>query len=252
MSEPVVAAPVVEAQGLNQWQRVGNTLTAPAKTFAEIQGGRKSWWLPFVILTVVTYILFAAIALKVGWHQVAENAITQNPKAVEKLAQATPAQRDSTIQVTEVMLKGSFAATPVIILLSAAVVAAVLLATINFVFAGKASFGAIFTVWMYASLPSAIKSLLGVAVAWFTAPESFNIKLLAPTNIAAFLSPTETNAAVYALLSSIDVITIWSLILLGIGLSAVAGVKRSAGYIAVFGWWALIVLASVGYAAIAG
>jgi len=33
------------------------------------------------------------------------------------------------------------------------------------------------------------------------------------------------------------------------GIAIVAGVKRSSGYIAVFGWWALIVLISVGYAA---
>ena len=36
------------------------------------------------------------------------------------------------------------------------------------------------------------------------------------------------------------------------GIAIVAGVKRSSGYIAVFGWWAIIVLFGVGYAAIAG
>jgi hypothetical protein len=42
------------------------------------------------------------------------------------------------------------------------------------------------------------------------------------------------------------------LVLLGIGIAVVAGVKRSSGYIAVFGWWALFMLFSVGWAAIAG
>ena len=50
-------------------------------------------------------------------------------------------------------------------------------------------------------------------------------------------------------LRSIDVITIWSLVLVGIGTAIVAGVKRSSGYIASFGWWALIVLGSAGLAA---
>ncbi len=71
------------------------------------------------------------------------------------------------------------------------------------------------------------------------APESFNIKNFAPTNLGAFLNPLETNKALYALATSLDAMTIWSLVLLGIGTATVAGVKRTSGYIAVFGWWAL-------------
>jgi len=76
--------------------------------------------------------------------------------------------------------------------------------------------------------------------------------VLAPTNLAAFLNPAETNAALYKLLTALDVTTIWTLVLLSIGLATVAGVKRNLGYIAVFGWWALITLAGVGSAAIFG
>ena len=60
----------------------------------------------------------------------------------------------------------------------------------------------------------------------------------------------ETNKAVYALASSLDVVTIWTLFLMGMGIAIVAGVKRSSGYIAVFGWWAIIVLVGVGVAAL--
>jgi len=80
-------------------------------------------------------------------------------------------------------------------------------------------------------------------------PESFNIKNYAPTNIGAFLNPLETNKALYALATSLDVITIWTLVLLAIGIAAVSGVKRTSGYIAVFGWWAILVLIGVGIAA---
>ena len=59
----------------------------------------------------------------------------------------------------------------------------------------------------------------------------------------------ETNKALNSLATSLDVITIWSLILTGIGISIVAGVKRTSGYIAVFGWWILIVLIGAGWAA---
>jgi hypothetical protein len=89
-------------------------------------------------------------------------------------------------------------------------------------------------------------------VIFAVAPESFNIKNFAPTNLGAFLNPLETNKALYALASSMDVVTIWTLVLLGIGTAAVAGVKRSSAYIAVFGWWAIFVLFGVGIAAAFG
>jgi hypothetical protein len=126
-------------------------------------------------------------------------------------------------------------------------------ATINFVFGGKATYSNLFVVWLYAGLPAIIKSLLGtVTIFAGTAPESFNIKNFSPTNAAAFLNPMDTNKALYALLSSLDVVTIWTLVLLAIGTATVAGVKRSSGYIAVFGWWAIFVVIGVGIAAVFG
>jgi hypothetical protein len=41
-------------------------------------------------------------------------------------------------------------------------------------------------------------------------------------------------------------------VLLGIGTAAVAGVKRTSGYIAVFGWWAIFVLIGAGIALVLG
>jgi hypothetical protein len=123
----------------------------------------------------------------------------------------------------------------------------------SFGFGGKATYGAVFAVWFYASLPAIFQSLLGAIVIFLTStPETFNLNNFTPTNIGAFLNPMETNKALYTLATAIDLVTIWSLILAGIGVSIVAGVKRSSGYIAVFGWWGIITVVKVGYAAITG
>jgi len=241
-----VAAP--EAPGLSQWQRVVYTFTAPSKTFADIKRGNRSWWMPFLILILIGYIFFGAVTLKVGWGQVAENAIHMNPKSEEKMAQQPPEQRDMAMKITQYSMEGAFAASPILVLIFALVIAVVLWGTINFVFGGKATFGGVLAVWMYAALPGIIKSLLGSVVLFAgAAPESFNLANFAPTSVGAFLNPLETNAALYKLASSLDVTTIWYIALMGIGLAIVAGVKRSSGYIAAFGWWALIVLVGVGW-----
>jgi hypothetical protein len=239
--------------GLTQWQRVTDTFTAPSKTFDDIKRGNRSWWMPFLLMVVVGYIFFAAITLKVGWPQVAENAIHMNPKSEEKIAQAPDAQREQIMKFTQYGMEYGFAAAPLLILLFGAIAVVVVWGTINFVFAGKATFGQMFAVWMYASLPSLLKSLLGTVVIFAgLAPESFNLENPAPTSVGAFVSPQDVGPALYKLAGSIDVTLIWYLVLFSIGTTIVAGVKRSSGYITVFGWWAIVVLFSVGMAAIRG
>ena len=107
-----VAEPVPVVPGLSQWQRVSNVFTAPSKTFEDIKRGNKSWWLPFVILAVVGYILFAAITFKIGMQQVVDNQIHLDPKSEEKLAQAPPETRAMTGKISLYVTEGVFIANP--------------------------------------------------------------------------------------------------------------------------------------------
>jgi hypothetical protein len=236
--------------GLSQMQRLTNTFTAPSKTFEDIKRGNKSWWMPFLVYVVLGFVFYGVVNAKVGMRQVSENQIKISPKAEDQMAQLTPEQREQRMKISTSITQGLFLATPVVVLIMGAVISLVLLGTINFGFGGRAKFGSIFAVWMYAMLPSCIKTLLGIVVLYAgTAPESFNIKNFAPTNLGAFMNPADTNPALYSLASSIDLITIWTLVLVGIGTAVVAGVKRSSGYIASFAWWAVVVLVGAGLAA---
>jgi Yip1 domain len=253
MSDMEVQSAAEPTVGLSQWQRVADTFAAPSKTFEDIKRGNKSWWMPLLILAVVGYIFFAVIYSMIGMPQVVDNQVRLDPKATERMAQATPEQREMGAKISLYITEGIFIASPLMLMLIAAIVSVVLMGTINFVFGGKATFGSVYAVWFYAMLASIVKSLLGIVVILSgMAPESFNIKNFAPTNLGAFLDPVETNKALYALATSMDAITIWTMVLMSMGIATVAGVKRGSGYIAVFGWWAIIVLLSVGAAAIRG
>jgi hypothetical protein len=244
---PVVPA-VPEAPALTQGQRLIYTFTAPSKTFFDIKRST-SWWLPFLLGVIATYALFFAVQTKVGWSQVAENSIRMSPKRSEQLDKLTPEQRAANMKIAVVMTEAIFAAFPIFSLITVAIIAGVLLATINFGFGGKANFWEVFSVSWYAGLPGLIKVLLGV-IALFAgmAPESFNSQNFSGTNIGFYLPP-ETSKPLLALATSLDVITIWTLVLSAIGLSVVAGTKRSSAYIVVFGWWIVVVLVGVGSAA---
>ena len=239
--------------GLTQWQRVTNTFAAPSKTFDDIKRGNRSWWLPLIIGAFFTYIFFFAVMQKIGIQQVVDNQIRMDPKAQERMANASPEQRAMGEKISIGFTEGAFIGGPVIAMAVVAVMSLVLMATVNFGFGGKAKFGDLFAVFYYAWLLEIFRTILGTIVIYSgMAPESFNIKNFAPTNLGAFLDPVETNKALYALATSVDALTIWRLVLLGIGVAIVAGTKRSTGYIAVFGWWALFVLISVGWAAMMG
>jgi len=253
MNDMAVQPAAEPAAGLTQWQRVSNTFMAPSKTFEDIQRGNKSWWMPLIIMAVVGYIFFAAVYTKIGMEQVVQNQIRMDPSTAARMEKVPAEQRETSMKISLYITEGVFIASPVFVIVVAAIVALALWGTINFVFGGKATFGSVFSMWFYATLPSIVKSLLGTIVVYAgMAPESFNIKNFAPTNLGAFLDPVETNKALYSLATSLDAITIWTLVLLGMGTAIVAGVKRGSGYIAVFAWWAIIVLVGVGIAAVTG
>ena len=249
-TQPAAATPV-QGSGLSQWQRVVDTFSAPSKTFTDIRDHSRSWWLPFVIYAVIGYVFFAAVATKIGMQQVVQNQIQLDTKAQERMASATPEQRDMSMKISLYVTEGVFIANPLFLLAGVALLSLGLWGTINFIFGGKAKYGHIFSVWMFAGLPGIIKPVLGtILIVMGVAPDTFNIKNYAPTNPAAlFMNPLDSNKALYSLASSLDVVTIWTLVLLGMGTAIVAGVKRGSGYMAVFGWWAIFVLIGVGWAA---
>jgi len=234
--------------GLTQVQRVIYTFTAPSKTFTDIKRNT-SWWLPFVITIVCSYLLFAGITMKVTWAQVAENNVKLNAKQAEQMEKMPAEQRATSMKFAAIFTEGIMAATPFLALIFQAAVAGILLATINFGFGGKANFWQTYAVCWFAGLPGLIKFILGT-IALFAGmdPESFKINNFAGTNLGYYLPP-ETSKPLLALATSLDVVTIWTLVLTAIGISIVAGTKRSAGYIAVFAWWIVVVLFGVGVAA---
>jgi hypothetical protein len=239
-----------EAPALTQMQRVIYTFTSPSKTFKDIKRNT-SWWLPFVLTLVFGYTFFGAVTAKITWPQVVDTNLKWQPKQAERIEQLPPDQRATNMKITIGITQGIWAAIPILgSLLGAAIMGGILLATMNFGFGGKATFWQAYAVVMFANLPGLLRYILGtIAIFAGMDPESFYINNFAGTNPGYYL-PMDTPKALMALATALDVTTIWVLILASIGISIVAGTKRSSGYIAVFGWWIVLVLIGVGSAAI--
>jgi len=239
------------ATGLTQWQRVANIFIAPSKTFADIKRGNRSWWMPLIITALGFVAFFTVVQTKITWGQVYENEMRDMPELAKNLMdRMTPEQKAEAVRKGPMQQAINAAATPLGIILINLIGAGILLGTINFAFGGKAKYSALLAVEFYAGLAIwPLRWILAAITTPFVDPEAYNIHNPAPCNLAAFFPSLKASSLiVYTLLSSIDALSIWGMVLTGIGVAAVAGVKRSSGYIAVFGWWVIGVLLFVGIA----
>ena len=251
MSDSPALPPMESTPALSQWERLVDTFIAPAKTFTDIRRS-SSWWLPWLVASIVGLAFVFAVQHQVGWAQVVQNALHQNPKAMARLQQLSPDSMAATIQMQTKITSMTVYLVPVGLLIAALLGAAILWLTINFVFGGQAKFGEMYAVWFYATLPLTLTSLLAIITLFAGVdPSVFNMKNPVGTNLGFYLSP-DSSPWLINLLSSVDVLKIWTAILLTIGCAKVARVKTAAAAVAVFGWWILGILISTGFIAVFG
>jgi hypothetical protein len=233
-----VAEPIA---GLSQVERIVDTFTAPSKTFTDILRST-AWWAPFLLAVVFSITSAVVIDKQVGFEAVVQNSLHETPKVEEGLAQLEPKQRAAQIHGMAVGYRYTTYCLPALILLFAALGALVLWGTFNFVLGAKTTFGQMFAVWIYASLPRLISGLLMMVTLFFGGTaESFNIKNPVGTNLGFYMP--DAAPWLKSVLSSFDLISLWVIALLILGTSIVAGVKRKQAAGAILGWWVLIVIA---------
>jgi len=255
MSDPAVQSATEVTPGLSQGQRLINMFKAPTLTFKDVKAGHRSWWLPFIVTALFGYVLWFSVGSQVTWKTVYDNQQKLAPEFAQRMMEQMPPEQRAAADARGPKTQAiTWALSPIGLLLINMIMALVLWPTINFAFGGKTNYGAVLAVIVYSGLLLWPVRFILASVALFAgeAPDSFNIGNPAPTNPAAFLNPSETSKALYALLSAIDVPTILCLAVCSIGIAIVAGTKRTSGYIAVFGWWTLVTLFFVGMAAIMG
>ncbi len=247
MSTPSAVPPAFETpQGLSETERLIDTFVAPGKTFIDIQRNA-SWWVPFLIIAIVSLGFIFAIDKKIGWEQIMQNEIAKNPTAQERMDKLPPEQRDNALQLQLKITRVFAYATPVVVLIMYLIVAAIVLAVFNFGFGAQLRYMTSMAIVTYASLPTILSALLGIVVLFAGVdPEAFNIRNPVATNPAYFMDPTK-NKFLYGVVSAFDVITLWVIFLIAVGVSANSKVKKGTAFLAIF---ILFLLFKVGGAAL--
>jgi len=244
----VSAAPVapIEAKPLSEMERVVDTFIAPSKTFSDLRRSA-NWFVPWLLLAIASVALVVVVDQKLGMVKVVENQLAMQPKQAAQLEKLSPEQRASQMQTVIRFNRVIAYAYPVVIVIVLAIIAAVLLGSFNFGFGAELTFSQCLAVCMYASLPGILKVLIAILAIAVGGGEAFTFQNPVASNLSGLVDPS--SHFLYSIATSIDVFTIWTLVLTGIGISCLTKLKRGTCLGVVFGWWAILVLGGAALAA---
>jgi len=240
--------PPQEPAPLSEAQRLVDTFIAPSKTFTDFRRNA-SWWAPFLIIAVVSLSFIYVVDQKVGFRKVVENQIQLQPKQADRIDRLPADQRQKVMQQQAAIAKIISYTVPVIALILYAIFAGVLFATLKFGASAELKYKALFALIVYTRLPQLLTTLLAMlSLVAGVSGDAFNIENPVATNPGYFIGP-EGSAVLRALLTSLDVFTIWTLVLTAIGITCISKVKRGTAFAVVFGWFAVVVVFKVALAA---
>jgi hypothetical protein len=250
---------VEEPARLGPLSRLTGTLLSPGETFVDVN--RKPTWLAPMIIGVITIIassLFLTWRVHPNWDEIIRNQVK---KRMEKSNQSIPEdQLQQQINIGKTIAKffpiiGAIF-TPVFYLAVAGIFALgmmliqakttfkKILSVVSWTFAAM---GILSTIVMMASLM--VRDEEGLRNVDPSQPAG-----IVPTNLAVFLA-SDVSPVIKAIAGSLDIFSIWILVLLSIGFAAIAGSRKvTTGKAAtvVFGFWLVFVVIKVGWAAMFG
>jgi hypothetical protein len=238
-----------EPAPLSEGQRLVDTFFAPSKTFTDLRRNA-SWWAPFLIIAIVSMMFCYVVDQKVGYRKVVENIIQLQPKQADRIDSMPADQREKVMQQQTSITRIISYSIPVVALVLYAVFAAILFGTLRFGVNADIKYKSLFALIVYSRLPQLLMPLLAMAsLLAGVSSDGFNIENPVATNLGYFIGP-DGSPVLRALLTPLDALAIWSLILTAIGISCISKVKRGTAYAVVFGWFGAVVLFRVALAAL--
>jgi hypothetical protein len=244
MGDAVVSPAEPEAPALSFPERLMGVFISPGETFADV-ARKPGFWAPLITLVVAAVAVTETMLWKIGMERIVRTQIEQSNRA----SSMSPEQIDQAVRQGAkfgaiIAHIAGLLRVPIVLL----ILAGLGILVVNLIFGARTNFKTVFSLVSYANLVSLLGSLMAIAVIFFGDPEQFNSGNPVPSNVGFFLRPTQVSKPLYAVASSADFLTVWMVILLGVGLSkGTAGKVKPTSIILVFvGLWILWILAKVG------
>jgi hypothetical protein len=197
--------------------RIFGVFYEPGKVFADV-AERPRWLVPVIIGILLAVSLTYAISSHIGWDQTIRQAFANNSRVAELPAdQREQLIARSTKFASIVGWAGAVIFPPLFVL----IVAGVLTGIFNGLLGTELKFVQMFSITAYAFLVRGLYNLLLILLLYLKPPEDFNIQV-SPFSPAAYMNRQDNPKWLMSLAGSLDLFTIWTIVLLAIGFSVAA------------------------------
>jgi hypothetical protein len=238
--------------GMSELARLTGVFFEPGRTFADV-AQRPSWFVPMLLTVLFGLIFCVVVGQRIGWDNVAQQQMEK------RMATMQPEQREQAMKQADLTKKITQVSAYVIAVIGPAIgyliAAAVLMGIVAGILSAPVKFKQIFAIMCYSGMVGVVAAVLMVVVIFLKKnPADFDIQHPLAFNLGALMDPNGPNKFLFALASSIDVFSIWRILLVAVGLKAAAGKKLSFGgaLFAVLLPWAVLVLIGATFAGMFG
>lgn len=228
---PAAAAPEPKP---NPFARLVGVFFSPVQTFASI-ARKPDWIVPLVIILIISIASSIIVAQKIDFGAAVRAQLeTRKDMSAE--------QMDRAIKLGSGVGKAFTYFSPLIAVIVYIIIAAILLLGSR-LFGGEGGFKQAFATTLYAWMPEIVKSVILtviLAVKGF-AGDPQQLATLVRSNLG-FLVDLKTQPMAFALLSSVDLFAIWTLILFVIGFAAFSRLSKVRSATILVALWIVTVL----------
>src|ERR1700682_164690 len=238
--------PAPEAQpAIGRFGRIIGVFVSPKATIEEIVR-KPSWVLPVVLLTLFSIAGSVAINQRINWREFMSQQIEKSPRAANLSAEQKQQQIEGGAKFSPIL---TYCIGVLGLILFVLVVALAMWGAYNLLGGANTNFGTSFAITAHAALTGLVSSLLFVLILYLKPYGTVDLDNPVATNLGAVL-PEDSAKWLLALGKSIDLFTLWTLILLVMGFAATNPKKLngSKAFSIAFTVWAAYVVARVGWA----
>ena len=224
--------------------RMINTFRAPGTTFAamKLSHSWRDWLVPTLIVALVT--LASGITLMPVMEQFSADLMDQQMQAMSSEQRKTLESMGSDPGEMMQSMQGALQVTGVIfacflVFIWLVVLAALLLLLSNFILGGNATFSQMLGVCAYASLVGVIQ--VAIVTPWIIASESLEVY----TGLGILLSSAPSTFLSH-LVAGVDFFTLWQIVIMAIGMAAIADLDPKRSLTALLVAWGVYVVGKAG------
>jgi Yip1 domain len=235
MTPEPLSAEEPERNGLSEGSRLAGVFFEPTKTFDDV-AARPHFWTPLILAILSGLVMVTLVTQHVGWERILRQQMEKNPQTRHLPADQREKDIDLGTRVVPLLYGGSLLGTPITFVL----LAAIYLGIAKGIMSAPVTFKQVFAVVAYGWMPHVVFCVITIGVLLLRSPRNFQLDDLLAFHPSAFMDRVTSNKFALSLANSLDLFTLWSLFLRGLGLKASGCQKLSTGsaMAAVFLPWA--------------